>query len=77
MLTQNINIDQNDFLEFMYKNTAEGRIIVQNSASIKDLEMIEATRDHLALIHNMLHPIVVNKKAVEVESTDNSSTASE
>ena len=67
MLTQHVIIDQTKFLEFMYENTVEGRIIVQNSATIKDLEVIEATRDHLILINNILHPTVINKKeAIEL-----------
>lgn len=65
MLSINLILDQNAFLEFMYKNTVEGRIVAQNSATINDLEIIEATRDHLILIHDMLYPTVVTKSEIK------------
>lgn len=70
MLTQNINLEQNAFLEFMYQFTVEGRIVMQNSLAIKQLETIEAARDHLALINSMLHPIIV-KKEIEADLPNN------
>ena len=38
ILKQKINL--NNFINFMYKNTAEGRIIKQNNSALKDIQTI-------------------------------------
>lgn len=58
MTSYHIMVDQNKFLDFMYKNTVEGRIVAQNNAAVADLEIIEATRDRLSLLHKTLYPIL-------------------
>jgi hypothetical protein len=58
--TLNINISFDKFLNFMYKNTCEGRIILQNNYAINKIQHIKNAEDYIINIKNIIYKPVQN-----------------
>lgn len=55
LVTKNITIDKDVFLNFMLNETPEGRIAYQNQEAIKTLELIEAGKEHYKMVNELLN----------------------
>jgi hypothetical protein len=74
LLSMNCVIDEDECKQFMYEETAEGRLALQNREAINCLELIESARDRLKLLYSLLHPqsVIKNKSEANVESDSDS-----